>query len=160
LRRTHARPRPDRSRFHSPVGAADHNAWLPPWKGYQAFYKISITDDVSQITGLRLLDSAEPMHAALARDNTMNAFGLVHWPTHRSTWTTGDYSYLQDLFVAPEARGGGVGRRLIEHVYHEAATAGCSRVYWLIHETNRGAMALYDRVADRTGFLQYRKALG
>jgi len=66
---------------------------------------------------------------------------------------------LQDLFVAPEARGGGVGRRLIEHVYDAARTAGCARVYWLTHETNHEAMTLYDKVAERSGFVQYRKLL-
>jgi len=36
---------------------------------------------------------------------------------------------------------------------------GCARVYWLTHETNATAMRLYDRVADRSGFVQYRKNL-
>ena len=33
----------------------------------------------------------------------------------------------------------------------------CSRVWWLTHETNADAMKLYDKVADRSGFVQYRK---
>ena len=56
-------------------------------------------------------------------------------------------------------RGGGIGRRLIAHVYGEAAARGCSRVWWLTHESNTDAMALYDRVASKSGFLQYRKLL-
>jgi quinol monooxygenase YgiN len=48
---------------------------------------------------------------------------------------------------------------LIEHVYKTAAENGCSRVYWLTHETNTDAMVLYDRVADKSGFIQYRKML-
>jgi GNAT superfamily N-acetyltransferase len=99
------------------------------------------------------------MYAALAYDGEGQALGLVHWLTHRSTSTTGDYCYLQDLFVTPEARNRGVGRKLIEHVYRESGAVGCSRVYWLTHETNHEAMRLYDHVADRTGFVQYRKAL-
>ena len=35
----------------------------------------------------------------------------------------------------------------------------CSRVHWLTHETNTDAMLLYDRIADRSGFIQYRKIL-
>ena len=65
--------------------------------------------------------------------------------------------YLQDLFVSPELRGGGVGRLLIEHVYEEAQAAGAARVHWLTHETNSTAMQLYDRIAARSGFVQYRK---
>jgi GNAT superfamily N-acetyltransferase len=66
---------------------------------------------------------------------------------------------LQDLYVNPEIRGKGIGRTLIEHVYKTAAENGCSRVYWLTHETNTDAMVLYDRVADKSGFIQYRKML-
>jgi GNAT superfamily N-acetyltransferase len=66
---------------------------------------------------------------------------------------------LQDLFTDQEFRGGGIGRRLIEAVYAAAAEEGASRVYWLTHETNSQATALYDQVADRTGFVQYRKLL-
>jgi GNAT superfamily N-acetyltransferase len=83
----------------------------------------------------------------------------VHHIRHRSCWTIGDYVYLQDLFVSPEARGSGVGRKLIEYVYALARAAGCSRVHWLTHETNTDAMLLYDRIADRSGFVQYRRAL-
>jgi GNAT superfamily N-acetyltransferase len=83
--------------------------------------------------------------------------GLVHSIYHRSSWTTGDHCYLQDLFVADDARGGGIGRALIEHVYADAKRRGASRVYWLTHESNHNAMQLYDRIADRSPFIQYRK---
>ncbi len=83
----------------------------------------------------------------------------MHWIFHRSTWTAGDYCYLQDLYVAPDVRGAGAGRKLIEHVYAQAAAANCARVYWLTHETNATAIQLYDRIADRSGFIQYRKTL-
>ena len=68
--------------------------------------------------------------------------------------------YLQDLFTAESARGQGIGRALIEAVYERARAAGASRVYWQTHETNRTAMLLYDRIAERSGFLVYRRNLG
>ena len=40
-----------------------------------------------------------------------------------------------------------------------AQAAGCARVHWLTHETNTDAMLLYDRVAVRSGFVQYRQIL-
>lgn len=70
-----------------------------------------------------------------------------------------DDCYLQDLFVDKDARGGGVGRALIEHVYEHAKRRGASRVYWQTHESNHSAMQLYDRIADRAPFVQYRKQL-
>ncbi len=141
-----------------PFTAQDKAAWLPLWKAYQDFYKTSIADDVTDKSWERLLDSAEPMNGALAFVDGQ-AVGLVHYIRHRSTWATGDYCYLQDLYVNPEIRGKGIGRALIEHVYQTAAETGCSRIYWLTHETNTDAMVLYDRVADKSGFIQYRKML-
>lgn len=139
----------------SPLREQDHDAWMPLWRGYQAFYQTDIAAAVSAVTWTRLLDPAEPMGGALAwRDST--AMGLVHYIQHRSCWTTGNYCYLQDLFVAPALRGGGAGRRLIEFVYEKARGGGCSRVYWLTHETNTSAMRLYGQVAERSGFIQYR----
>ena len=141
-----------------PLAQADQAAWWPLWRGYLAFYEAAIPDDVGAITWGRLLDPAEAMGGALAWDGA-RAVGLVHHIRHRSCWTVGDYLYLQDLFVAEGTRGGGVGRALIEHVYAAAEAQGCSRVHWLTHETNTDAMKLYDRIADRSGFVQYRKLL-
>ena len=141
-----------------PLRSGDHAAWLPLWRAYQTFYRVTIADEVSAVTWARLLDSTEPMGGALAWDGEV-AIGMVHHIRHRSCWTVGDYCYLQDLYVDGAARGGGVGRALIEHVYAVSREAGCSRVHWLTEETNTDAMLLYDRIATRSGFLQYRKIL-
>lgn len=141
-----------------PISAADFDVWIPLWKGYQAFYQVDIQDAVTRTTWTRMLDPDEPIHAALIYQQD-RAVGLVHWIFHRSTWTAGDYCYLQDLFVAEKVRGTGLGRHLIEHVYAQARAANASRVYWLTHETNTTARHLYDRVADSSGFVQYRKIL-
>jgi len=137
---------------------ADFAQWVTLWQGYQAFYKTSIAESTTATTWSRFHDTAEPMHCAVAElDGKL--IGMVHYIRHRSCWTTGDYVYLQDLFVDPDVRGKGVGRALIEHVYAAAAEAGASRVWWLTHESNAGAMLLYDRIADKSGFVQYRKLL-
>jgi GNAT superfamily N-acetyltransferase len=141
-----------------PPAEHDHAAWLPLWRGYQAFYKVDIPDEVSALTWSRLLDPKEPMGAALAWDGK-TALGLVHHIRHRSCWTIGDYLYLQDLFVSPQARGAGIGRKLIEYVYEIARAQGCARVHWLTHESNTDAMLLYDRIATRSGFVQFRHAI-
>jgi GNAT superfamily N-acetyltransferase len=136
----------------------DHAQWLPLWKGYQHFYKTEIADATTATTWSRFHDPAEPMHCAVAESDG-KLTGIVHYIQHRSCWTTGDYMYLQDLFVDPDIRGQGVGRALIEHVYARAAEAGASRVWWLTHESNAQAMLLYERIADKSGFVQYRKLL-
>lgn len=137
----------------------DFAQWLPLWRGYQAFYQIDIPKSVTEVTWRRFHDPAEPMHCAVA-ELAGRLTGLVHYIYHRSCWTAGDYCYLQDLFTSVESRGKGVGRALIEHVYANAAAAGAPRVYWLTQENNRQAILLYDRIAEKSGFLQYRKIIG
>jgi GNAT superfamily N-acetyltransferase len=141
-----------------PLDASDRAQWYPLWRGYQQFYRVDIAETVSEVTWRRLLDPAEPMGGAVAVDGS-TLVGIVHWIFHRSCWTIGDYCYLQDLFVALDRRGHGIGRQLIEHVYGLARAQGCSRVHWLTHETNSPAMLLYDRIGERSGFVQYRKPL-
>ena len=139
-----------------PLRPDERAAWEPLWQGYLAFYKTSVKPEVTAWTWARLHDPAEPMHVlgAVLDDRLV---GIVHYIFHRSTWSIGDYCYLQDLFTAEEARGKGAGRALIEAVYASGKDAGASRVYWLTHETNETARALYDKLADRPGFIQYRK---
>ena len=133
--------------------------WLPLWQGYLTFYNAQVPAATTKLTFERLTGGAEPMGGFIARDAQASAIGIVHWIQHRSCWTPGDYCYLQDLFVAPGQRNGGTGRQLIAAVYAEATSRGCSRVYWLMHESNTDAMKLYDKMAERSGFLQYRKLL-
>jgi GNAT superfamily N-acetyltransferase len=140
------------------LAAEDYERWLPLWQAYQRFYKADLPEEVTRTSFSRMLDPNEPMFGALAV-RSRSAIGMVHWIFHRSNWSIGNYCYLQDLFVSDQNRGAGAGRLLIEHVYKEARKAKCSRVYWLTHETNQPAMLLYDRIAERSGFVQYRKVL-
>ena len=130
--------------------------WEPLWKGYQAFYKVVIPDETSAVTWARLHDPNEPM-GALGAYVDGNLCGIVHYIFHRSCWSVGDYCYLQDLFVAEGVRNRGLGRALILAVEEKARAGGASRVHWLTHETNSDARALYDKLAERPGFIQYRK---
>jgi len=96
---------------------------------------------------------------ALVAESDGDLLGIVHFLFHRSTISIAPTCYLQDLFTLESARGKGVGRALIERVYEIAREAGSARVYWLTHETNDTAMKLYNKVAERSGFVVYRKSL-
>jgi len=139
-----------------PVGADERAAWEPLWNGYLAFYRATLAPGASDIAWQRFHDPDEPMFLLGAYVDGKLA-GIVHYLFHRSCWTIGDYCYLQDLFVAPDARNLGIGRALIEAVEKEARGRGASRVYWLTQESNAAARALYDQVAELPGFIQYRK---
>ena len=134
--------------------AADRDEWLPLWRAYLEFYEATLPEAVTESTFESLVAGRE-LHGALARDADGRAVGLVHWLAHPATWTTTTYCYLEDLFVSPDARGTGAGRALIEHARAWAEASGCSKLYWLTHETNTTARALYDRVAKHTGFVHY-----
>lgn len=139
-----------------PLRLDERADWEPLWKGYLDFYKTALPRETYDLTWARLHDPAEPMHLLGAYAGG-RLCGIVHFLYHRSCWTVGNYCYLQDLFVAEDVRKLGLGRALIEAVYREARAAGASRVHWLTHETNATARALYDTLADRPGFIQYRK---
>jgi GNAT superfamily N-acetyltransferase len=144
------------------VTREDFARWLPLWNGYNAFYGRSgltaLPDEVTRMTWSRFFDAYEPMHALVAED-AGELVGLVHYLFHRSTISIAPTCYLQDLFTANSQRGKGVGRALINAVYEQAKLAGSGRVYWLTHETNSTAIRLYDQVADRSGFIVYRKPI-
>ncbi|MBX3510559.1 MAG: GNAT family N-acetyltransferase [Hyphomonadaceae bacterium] len=137
----------------------DRPAWEHLWGGYLDFYQAPMDAVVIEVTWARLLAPTEPMAAMVAQDDeTGELLGFVHCVFHRGTWAIGDLCYLEDLFVASVARKRGVGRALIEAVYGLADARGCDRVYWLTQESNAPARALYDRIARRSGFIQYRRA--
>src|SRR5437764_11821251 len=139
-----------------PIRRDERADWEPLWKGYQLFYKVVIPEETTRMTWARLHDPAEPMEALGAyMDGRLQ--GIAHYLFHRSCWTIGNYCYLQDLFVAPEARRQGIGRALIQAVEADARGSGASRLYWLTQESNVEARGLYDKLADRSGFIQYRK---
>ncbi|MEX0591272.1 MAG: GNAT family N-acetyltransferase [Xanthobacteraceae bacterium] len=139
-----------------PIGKDERVNWEVVWQSYLGFYEASQTPDETDAAWLRLHDAAEPMHGLGAYVDG-RLVGIVHYLFHRSFWTIGNYCYLQDLFVAPDVRGSGIGRALIEAVEKAAREVGASRVYWLTQESNAAARALYDKLADRSGFIQYRK---
>jgi GNAT superfamily N-acetyltransferase len=142
------------------VVRSDFSQWLPLWQGYNAFYgragATALADDITQATWARFFDAYEPIHAMVA-ESEGRLVGLVHYLFHRSTTSIAPTCYLQDLFTDPSTRGKGIGRALITAVYEQAGLAGLSRVYWQTHETNATAMKLYDQVAERSGFVVYRK---
>lgn len=138
----------------------DYDQWLPLWDGYNAFYGRSgataLSPEITRMTWARFFDAYEPVRGLVAESGGA-LIGLTHYLFHRSTISIEPTCYLQDLFTAETARGKGVGRALINGVYEQAKLAGAGRVYWQTHETNRTAMQLYDKVADRSGFVVYRK---
>jgi GNAT superfamily N-acetyltransferase len=141
-----------------PLEAPDKAAWLRLFKGYVEFYQAKVAEDVIETLWQRLMRGGEGFHIGLvAVDAGEVPVGIAHILVHRSTWTNGWYCYLEDLFVDPAGRGKGIGRALIEAVYARADAQGCTRTYWMTQETNTTARTLYDKVASKEPFVQYRR---
>jgi GNAT superfamily N-acetyltransferase len=138
----------------------DHAQWQSLFAGYNAFYgrvgPTALSDEVVETSWQRFFDPTEPVHALVA-EHGGQLVGLAHYLFHRSTTLIQLTCYLQDLYTSEQSRGAGVGRKLILAVYDRALASGSPRVYWQTHETNSTAMQLYDKVAERSGFIVYRK---
>lgn len=137
----------------------DERAWRALWKDYLSFYKSELPEEVYATTFARLVDdSAEPGMFGLIAHAGETALGIVNCVIHRHLWRREPVCYLGDLFVAPEARGSGLGRGLIEAVYAEADARGAPSVYWMTQEFNQTARQLYDRVGELTPFIKYQRS--
>lgn len=139
------------------LDAGDRAEWGALYAGYQAFYHRAPEPDFYDAAFARLMsDDARDFHALVAeRDGAL--LGLAHYVFHPNLWRPEGVCYLQDLFAAPQARGQGVGRALIEAVYARADAAGVPAVYWLTAEDNYPGRMLYDRVGVRSPFIRYNR---
>jgi len=140
-----------------PLQTADHAGWRVLWRDYLAFYNTSLPEAVYEATFARLTDAAHKAQFAFVAEQDGHLTGLVHVILHPHNWRLEDVCYLQDLYVAPDARGTGTGRALIEAVYAAADVNGTPNVYWLTQDFNATARQLYDRIAQVTPFIKYQR---
>jgi GNAT superfamily N-acetyltransferase len=131
---------------------SDRDAWETLFRAYIDFYQRTEPQEMYD----RAWDEFQAdtrLHALGARlDGKL--VGITHFFIHPST-SGPDVCYLQDLFTAPDARGQGAARALIEAVADWARERSCGRVYWLTQASNTTARRLYDTVAENRGFIHY-----
>lgn len=138
--------------------ATDRETWIGLWQQYLDLDGSTLNDEVHETTWERLLNPAEPVHGALVLHEGI-ALGFVHFVFHRSTWSVSDACYLQDLFVSPNARGRGLGSSLVRYVADNARKHGAQRIYWQTQSDNEVAKSLYDKIGERSQYVQYRKSV-
>jgi GNAT superfamily N-acetyltransferase len=145
-----------------PLESSDYAVWRPLWNGYNAFYGRSgptaLDERVTAQAWKRFFDTASNMRALVAEVDG-RVVGIAHCVIHPSTSRLADVCYLQDLFTEPALRGKGIGRALIDGVKQLAREAGCCRVYWQTQTSNAAGRALYDKVAQHSGFIVYTAEL-
>jgi GNAT superfamily N-acetyltransferase len=134
---------------------ADKPAWLELWQGFLTFYSARLDPAITEFTWTRLMDQASPLKMRVAeKEDVILGFAIHHH--HPSTWVMGDDCYLEDLFVAPAARGHGLGRALIDDLMALARTKGWNRLYWHTDQGNATARRLYDSIIPADGHIRYR----
>ncbi|OLF37912.1 GNAT family N-acetyltransferase [Psychrobacter sp. C 20.9] len=142
----------------TPLSKTDYELWLILWQNYLMFYETSLPSSTTETTWRNLLNESVAIYGFGAwREDVL--VGITHVVLHPNTWNTNACCYLEDLYVADNVRGQGVGRALIEYVYSFAKDQDCNRVYWTTQESNAAARKLYDAIATQTDMVQYRKDL-
>lgn len=138
-----------------PVRPEDEGQWLVLWRGYCAALGERVPADVTEGVWRRIIASDQPVWCLIAHTAGGTPAGIANYVLHPHTWSMRTVCYLEDLFVAPEARGSGAGRALIEGLAALGREHGWRRVYWHTHEDNYRARTLYDRVVPRTDYIRY-----
>lgn len=142
----------------SSPNSSNKTQWLSLWQDYLVFYKEDLPSEITELTWQRILDSGEPLNAFIIYYDD-EVVGFAHYLFHRSSWAKNNYCYLEDLFVAETLRGKGCARALISAVRDAAKQNNCERLYWVTGESNSVARALYDKIAEKTEYFQYRIGL-
>lgn len=139
-----------------PATDADLDDVLPLFAGYQRFYTGTAQTDEQNRAFLTPFAGGESGRLLLARtkDGTPLGFANLYW-TFSST-TAEAHVLLNDLFVAESARGGGVGKALIEAAADVARERGSRHLSWQTALDNRTAQRLYERMgAERSAWFEY-----
>lgn len=140
-----------------PLQDGDFQAWKHLWYAYLEFYETTVEDIVYETSFGRMLARQNITQHALVAEKDGVLVGLVHYIFHPHNWKIEDVCYLQDLYVAPELRGSGVGRALIEAVYAASDARDIPTVYWLTQDFNKPARRLYDYIGSVTPFIKYQR---
>ncbi len=141
----------------STVGEEDLADLLPLVRGYADFYGVAPSDeDLLSLSRALIADPAREGVQLLARthDGVAVGFATVFWLW--STLSARRVGLMNDLFVAPAARGGGAADALIERCRAACRERGATRLTWQTAKDNARAQAVYDRIGGtREEWLDY-----
>ncbi len=104
------------------------------------------------------LFGADPAGEVLLAESEGTPVGFALFFRNYSTFLAQPGIYLEDLFVLPEARGRGAGRRLLQALAALAVERGCGRLEWAVLDWNRPAIGFYQRMGAEAldGWTVYR----
>ena len=97
----------------------------------------------------RYLFGERPVAEVLIAEIEEEPVGFALFFHNFSTFEGRPGLYLEDLFVAPEARGHGAGRALLSRLAGIALERGCARMEWAVLDWNEPAIAFYRALGAR-----------
>jgi ribosomal protein S18 acetylase RimI-like enzyme len=138
-----------------PVQDNEFFTWLDLYAGYGDFYERPMTDEKALLVWSWISDPGNELEAYFAVDEEGLPIGLAHVREFARPLDGSKGLYLDDLFVAPGARGSGAGSALLDALRAAAKDRGLSVVRWITAKDNATARRLYDRFAQKTSWVTY-----
>ena len=137
-----------------PVGELDRERWAELYRGYCAFYEVPVPDLDHLWQRLTVTGELECFVAEVDG----RVVGLAHVRAFVRPLEGDTAAFLDDLFVDPGGRGGGIGAALLDHLRSLAAERGWGVVTWITAADNHVARGLYDRMAEAQPWVTYDMA--
>lgn len=142
------------------VTLADIDELLPLMRGYCDFYGVSPSDEQLRALALTLIEHPDTSGVQLIAREAGEAVGFATIFWSYSTLSAAAIGVMNDLYVAPKARGGGLGAQLIRACEAECAAHGVGILEWETAPSNKRAQTVYDRLgAERTEWFAYTLAV-
>lgn len=129
--------------------------WLDLYAGYGEFYDSPLTDERAVLVWSWLTDPSHELEAYFAVNESGDPIGLAHVRVFARPLAGSHGLFLDDLFVAPDARGEGAATAILESLRDRARDEGFSVVRWITASDNAPAQRVYDRVAQKTEWVTY-----
>jgi len=136
----------------------DKASWKELYVAYLKFYESEPAESSTELLWNRLTKGERAVQGLVAVSNG-EVVGIAHFHYQLSTWSDTFHCYLEDLYVAEDARGKGVASALIAAVEDLAIQNKCSELFWITKENNTVARKLYEQVATLSDFVRYEKKL-
>ncbi|MBI1300961.1 MAG: GNAT family N-acetyltransferase [Alphaproteobacteria bacterium] len=140
-----------------PLQSDDFGYWLPLWDGNNLGHR---NEEVTTETWVRLCDPDNTQVNGLCAVMGDQLVGIVHYILHPTTGSVTPVCYMQDVYVDPNYRRKGIGKRLVQEVTKIGAQEKWGRMYWLTHNDNEDAKAMYANFGVKLDFTFYVLPMG
>jgi GNAT superfamily N-acetyltransferase len=122
---------------------------LPLIRGYCDFYEADPPDDGLREMARALIATPEQGAIFIGRNDEDKAVGFAAMGWKWSSLRAKRVGVLEDLFVAPDARGGGLAEALIEACAELCRERGAPVLEWVTATDNHRAQKVYDRIGGK-----------